>query len=212
MLFVKIAHIFWPSGEGNINMVTANAITFEKREVPYQMLKIVALAILAILTCLLSIANAGESLKYVGSLISDDQPVGYKNSGGSCLPDINGSEATCTMALSGGVLTTPSGQKTYVLWLTSNIGKDSDGRILWRAEDALESSDRGPTLSSENCKSKKYPSAIIVASGSWQSRKKPQVGGYLRPILKAWMIDLPKKRFQAIPVAGVTCEINEDRN
>jgi hypothetical protein len=62
------------------------------------------------------------------------------------------------------------------------------------------------------CLSDKYPNADIVAIGQWAWRKKPLLGGYAHSLKKAWRIDYQAMRFVEIPIQGVTCGFNDDRD
>jgi len=161
-------------------------------------------------------ASAGETEKYYGQIVVPGHPLYSK--GGSCLGIDVDNVHKCELALTGssGWLTRPNGKKIEVIWLESNTGnRDAKGDIIWRVEDSIEfPSDYKGTFETEpgGCISSAYPDATIIAKGKWHNRKPPKVGGFMRPIEKAWRVDFKTRKFVEISIKGVVCELNEDRD
>ena len=156
---------------------------------------------------------AGETDKYHGQVVTPGHPA--KSTGGTCISTGPRTEANnCELALTGSELSSASGKKLRVIWLKSNTGsRDAKGQIIWRVEDALEhATDYRGTYDSEGCTSSAHPDADIIATGQWNTRKPPEVGGYLWPIEAAWRIDFATRKFIEIPTKGIVCELNEDRD
>ena len=161
-------------------------------------------------------ASAGETEKYHGQTVVPGHPLYSK--GGSCLGVDVDSVHKCELALTGssGWLTSSNGKKIEVIWLESNTGRrDAKGDIIWRVEDSIEyPSDYKGTFETEpgGCTSSAYPEAMIIAKGKWHNRKSPKVGGFMRPIDKAWRVNFKTRKFIEISNKGVVCELNEDRD
>jgi hypothetical protein len=162
-------------------------------------------------------AYAGETQKYHGQILSAGNPPGYETWGrtGTCLSVDDTGPTDCLFAIKSGEFIASNGNKLGVLWLVSNTKtRDTNGNIIWRAEDTLEFPFdlKGAFGDMDICSSTLYPDANIIALGEWINRIKPEVGGYIHPIEKAWRIDFSTRRFVEIPTSGVSCELNEDRN
>jgi len=158
-------------------------------------------------------AYAGETENYHGQIILEGQIPDYDPGRGSCVSD---GPDSCPLGLTGSELIAQNGKKIEVIWLTSNTGnRDAKGHIIWRIEDTIEfpSGYKG-TFETEpgGCTSSAYPDARIIAKGKWHNRKPPKVGGFMRPIDKAWRVDFKTRKFVEIPTKGVVCELNEDRD
>lgn len=168
-------------------------------------------------------AYAGEAEKYHGEIFSNT----------NVSPDIkNFFEAGCveseylqskedTFCFMGGEITTSTSKKIKVIFLRRAVGEAKTtvevyGRpvypILWKIEDSIELSSKYGHLDTELCVSSEYPNAKIVCSGKWNWRKKPSGWGYMKPIKKAWRIDIENKKFVEIDTKSVKCELNEDRD
>ncbi len=161
-------------------------------------------------------ACAGETQKYLGQILSEGNPPGYGSWGGACLSVDFVGPTNCFFSITGGEFTAPNGNKLSVVWLKSNTNThDTNGHIIWQAEDTLEFPfDHKGTLGDiDICSSSLYPDAYVIAvGGEWISRIKPEIGGYIHPIEKAWRIDFSTRKFVEISTDGVSCELNEDRD
>lgn len=158
-------------------------------------------------------AYASETEKYHGKILLEGHHPGYDPGRGSCLSD---GPTVCPLGLTGSEIVAKNGNKIQVIWLTSNTGnRDAKGHTIWRIEDTIEfPSDYKGTFETEpgGCISSTYPDATIIAKGKWHNRKPPKVGGFMRPIEKAWRVDFKTRKFVEISTKGVVCELNEDRD
>ncbi|MDD2829914.1 MAG: hypothetical protein PHW18_10105 [Sulfuricurvum sp.] len=182
--------------------------------------------VMASILLFMSLAAYGnEAEKYHGMVFSDwESPTEYKYLGGGCIGREMGlSEANnCAFSISDAEITTRATKKIKVLFLQSNTGEKKtvtspfNGKLtdspIWKIEDSIELSPKEEHLDTELCVSSEYPNTKIVCSGKWNWRKKPSGWGYMKPIKKAWRIDIDNKKFIEIDTKNVKCELNEDRN
>jgi|GEM_PF-1723306 len=107
--------------------------------------------------------------------------------------------------------------ESCVIVINTLIRRDSNGKPVWKSEDAIQINfngnnlnifDSGDTL----CASTLYPGKSVFAIGLWKWKKKPQVGGYAYSMRKAWLADPETRKLKEIPTNSVSCKIDEDRD
>lgn len=173
---------------------------------------------------LISLATyAGEAEKYHGMVFSNaNVPSEIKNFFETgCVESEYLDSKEDALCFAGGEIITSTSKKMKILFLQGDVGKENTpteihGRpiyhVLWKIEDSIELSPKYGHFNTELCVSSEYPNTKIICAGKWNWRKKPSGWGYMKPIKKAWRIDVENKKFIEIDTKSVKCELNEDRN
>lgn len=63
-----------------------------------------------------------------------------------------------------------------------------------------------------NCTSLQHPNESIIVVGQQHWRKDRRNGGYVKPIVNSWIVDLTTERFVQIDTESVTCDFNDNRD
>ena len=160
-------------------------------------------------------AIASERQQSLGMGPSELKAAGYSSMGGSCVRDVE-AKSVCELQTSQWcVLLKDRTYKSCIYRLQARGDINEQGNSLYRTVDALELMPaRGEKFLDDdtNCVSGPHKDSNIVAVGFWRWRAKPKIGGYAYGISHAWTVDLKLKKFIEIPVSGVRCEINDDRD
>ena len=161
-----------------------------------------------------SLGIAGEAEKYHGTLLSQENPPSFVSSGGICLSANPYGGEPCAFGIGSGTWIASGGRKIIATWLERNTGvKDKDGNTIWKIEDSIEHSPNYKgTFDVETCKSATFSGQKIVAKGKWNWHELPRVGGYMKPVHKAWRIDFQSGKFIQISTKSVVCEQSENRD
>lgn len=107
--------------------------------------------------------------------------------------------------------------ESCVIVINTLIRRDSNGKPVWKSEDAIQINFNGNNLNIFDsggtlCASTLYPGKSVFAIGLWKWKKKPQVGGYAYSMRKAWLADPETRKLKEIPTNSVSCKIDEDRD
>ena len=152
--------------------------------------------------CALQAATARNETGAHHGLIYPPEPTGCQYTGGGMFgSDPEGNELAFSYHQCG---------NRREVWLDRFVRREGKSAI-WQVEDVLVLPQLGKreSLFDFDCEYRPDKSFQVIAIGTWVDR---DVGGFVKPIRHAWILDAAQRRFKPVPGSSVSCEVMENRD